>query len=126
MTDLTGSWNGSFTYPDCLHPVPFTIEIRDIGGLISGVTSEPHEWAPSDEAHGTISGRRSGSHVQFTKIYIHQEDYPDPVHYYGTLDEDQSEVAGEWDIPGVWSGSFIMTRPKPQKAQASESQEATI
>jgi hypothetical protein len=126
MTDLSGAWSGSFTYPDCLYPVPFTAEIRDLGGPISGVTSEPHEWSASDEAHGTISGARSGSHVQFTKIYVHQEDYPDPVHYYGTLDQDQCELAGEWDIPGIWSGSFIMTRPKPKTESASAEQVAAV
>ena len=126
MTNLSGTWAGSFTYPDCLEPVPFTAEIRDFGGPISGVTSEPDEWVPGEEAHGTISGSRSGSHVQFVKIYIHQEDYADAVHYYGTLDEDECELAGEWDILGEWSGSFVMSRPKPRKAAVSAEREATV
>jgi hypothetical protein len=126
MTDLTGNWIGSYTYPDCLSPVPFTAEIRDLGGPISGVTSEPHEWTTGEEAHGTISGERSGSNVQFMKVYIQQEDYMDPVHYYGTLDEDECELAGEWDIPGEWSGSFVMTRPKPRRAAATAEQQAEV
>jgi hypothetical protein len=125
MTDLSGTWSGSFSYPDGLEPIFFTAEIRDLGGPISGVTCEPHEWVPGEEAHGTISGDRSGSHVQFTKIYIQHEDYADPVHYFGTLDEEMCELAGEWDIPGAWSGSFVMTRPKPRKAAASAEQDAT-
>jgi len=126
VTNLSGFWMGSFSYPDCFEPVPFSAEIRDLDGQLAGVTEEPHEWASGEEAHGTLSGHRSGPHVQFTKIYIHQEDYPDPVHYHGTLDEDECELAGEWDIPGVWSGSFLMTRPKPEKAKAEAEQTAAI
>lgn len=118
MMNLTGTWTGSFTYPDCLHPIPFSAEIREFDGQFSGVTSEPHEWDVGEEAHGTISGNRSETHVQFTKLYIHQEDYPDPVFYYGSLDDDCCEIAGEWDIPGEWSGSFVMTRPRQSNATA--------
>ena len=126
MIDLTGQWAGSYTYPGCLDPVPFTAEIREIDGQLSGVTSEPHEWDVGEEANGTIAGKRSGTHLQFTKLYVLQEDYPDPVFYFGSLDEDGCEVAGDWDIPGVWSGSFVMMRPRQPKVELASEQTATV
>ena len=33
-----------------------------------------------------------------------------PIRYAGTVDDDATEIAGRWHIPGQWSGSFIMVR----------------
>jgi len=53
--------------------------------------------------------------VHFTKTY----DEPgharrNHVLYIGTVNGEGTEITGRWEIPGNWSGSFIMVR------QASE------
>lgn len=34
----------------------------------------------------------------------------DTVAYEGIVTNDGDEITGRWDIPGEWSGTFIMTR----------------
>lgn len=119
MSDLSGVWSGSYAYPGSLEPVPFALELRDNGGMLSGEVSEP---APPDmppgDVHAMLTGSHSGSRVSFTKIYDSLDHFLDPVHYDGTLDEDECEISGQWTISPTWSGSFVMTRPKPERAAA--------
>lgn len=125
MTDISGTWSGSYVYPGSLEPVPFEAEIRDHGGLISGLIHEPAEaWAGVDRATAIMAGQRQGREVSFVKSYDQSEAYPEPVHYEGTVDEEECEIAGSWVIIGEWSGSFVMTRPKA--AEAEERVEETV
>lgn len=118
MTDLSGLWNGSYIYPGSLEPVPFNAELRDTDGLLSGVIAEPTaEWAGPGEVAATLSGRRRGNEVEFVKLYDQVDAYPDPVHYAGTLDEEECEIAGSWVISGNWSGAFVMTRPQAKAGE---------
>lgn len=119
MTDLSGRWDGNYGYPGSLEPVPFTIELRDTGGKLVGETSEPApRTMQAGEVSAIISGVRNGNAVHFTKIYDSLDHFLQPVGYRGTLDEDECEISGTWSIPGDWSGPFVMTRPKPERAQA--------
>lgn len=125
--DLTGDWTGSYVYPGELDPVPFNATIRDNQGRLSGIIIEPAgAWSAAGEAHAVLTGERQGSTVSFTKIYDAIDAYPDPVIYEGMVDADACEIAGEWHIPGDWSGSFIMTRPgrKRKEVAAEEGAEA--
>ena len=38
--DLSGCWTGSYAYPGQMEPVPFTVELRDDGGRLSGLCQE--------------------------------------------------------------------------------------
>jgi hypothetical protein len=117
--DLSGHWTGMFNYPGPFPPVGFEAELRDLGGSIAGTVSEP------DADHGIlqaiVEGSRQGSAVTFTKMYDDSERMPEPVFYSGTIQPDGYEISGRWEIPGHWSGTFLMVR-NPGAAEAVEVQ----
>lgn len=109
--DLTGTWHGIFNYPnDSIPPTEFTAEIRDSDGSFSGEISEldsdPNAFGQM--LFALLIGQRLGSDVNFVKTY--DNDGYDPIIYEGTLADDLNEISGRWDIPRVWSGTFIMIR----------------
>jgi hypothetical protein len=57
-----------------------------------------------------LDGRRNGDAVRFTKYYDDPDGLYDAVLYAGTVDGTGNEINGHWDIPGVWSGPFLMVR----------------
>jgi hypothetical protein len=108
--DLSGRWSGIFSYPSLFPPNGFEAEIRDSGGLITGVITQPREHfePPGPVRQAMIEGRREGDIVTFVKFYD-DLDRPTP-HYHGRIQSGGDEVNGEWTIPGDWSGTFIMIR----------------
>ncbi len=125
-TSLSGAWSGNYIYPGSLDPVPFVVELRDSGGALSGIVTEPAPaYAGGGEVQAVITGARSGSAVRFTKVYDSLEHFRDPVRYEGLVDDEECEISGEWHIAANWSGGFVMTRPKPERAriEAEESVE---
>ena len=108
--DLSGRWSGIFSYPSLFPPNSFEAEIRDSGGLVTGVITQPREFfEPSGPPrHAMIEGRREGDILTFVKFYD-DLDRPTP-HYHGRIQSGGDEVNGEWTIPGDWSGTFIMIR----------------
>lgn len=122
MTDLSGSWTGSFAYPGQMSAVPFSLELRDHGGQLSGVCDEPAPPAlGGGRATSLIEGRRSGSQVRFAKVYDDVAHFRHRVDYRGTLDPDECEISGTWSIEGDWSGPFVMTRPRRARAERAKS-----
>ena len=116
--DLTGRWRGIFSYPALLPPNGFEAEIRDVGGVVTGLITQPRESfePPGPPRQATIDGRRDGDSLTFVKFYD-DLDRPTP-HYHGRIQPGGDEVNGEWTIPGDWSGTFIMIREG--KASARE------
>ena len=108
--DLSGQWSGIFSYPSRFPSNTFEATIRDSGGLISGLITQPREVfeAPGPSRQAVIEGSREGSTLRFIKIYD-DLDRPTP-HYHGTVQPGGDEIAGEWTIPGDWSGTFLMIR----------------
>jgi len=108
--DLTGQWSGIFNYPSLFPPNSFEAAIRDSGGLISGVITQPREVfeGPGPSRQAVIEGSREGSQLRFIKIYD-DLDRPTP-HYQGIVQPGGDEIEGEWTIPGDWSGTFLMIR----------------
>jgi hypothetical protein len=108
--DLTGRWSGIFNYPSMFPPNSFEAEIRDTGGLITGVITQPREAfeGPGPSRQAVIEGNRTGSSITFVKIYD-DLDRPTP-HYHGIIQPGGDEIEGEWTIPGDWSGTFLMIR----------------
>jgi hypothetical protein len=111
-SDLSGRWTGIFNYPAHLPPNSFEAELREVGGSLAGTV-----WEQDDDPEGTggtlhavIEGRRQGSSVAFAKMYDDLGRMPDPVLYSGILQPDGNEISGSWEIPGYWSGTFIMIR----------------
>lgn len=110
--DLSGRWQGIYNYPDGHVAVAFTADLIDGGDKLGGSITENDAHTDGRALLAQIDGARSGSMVTFTKFYedADPEGY-DAVAYSGTVSGDGDEISGEWTIPGVWSGSFIMTRP---------------
>ena len=121
--DVTGRWEGIFNYPRGLPPTGFVAELVETAGTITG---ETHEVGDTGPERGTalaalIDGERVGGAVHFTKRYDDPARAHYAVRYAGTLSPENDEIAGEWTIPGVWSGSFIMVRRVGSEVQLEES-----
>ncbi len=110
--DLTGRWDGVFSYPavpDAGPSTPFLADISEIAGQISGAIMEPHEFR-SGTAHATIMGHRGGDVVDFSKTYHGAgSEYDEPVSYTGQLSNDGTLITGHWMMQD-WSGPFEMVR----------------
>lgn len=109
--DVTGIWDGIFSYPRAMPPNRFTADLREEDGRIVGETREPSD-SPDDEAnelHALVEGARSGSEVSFTKFYDSQRRLT-PIVYHGAIDTDGNEISGRWTSKNDWSGTFLMTR----------------
>jgi hypothetical protein len=117
--NLTGVWNGLYTYPDG-RSVAFVATLIESGGALSGTTHEPGVGAgvPSGTLYATLAGSRADNAVSFCKTY--DGDLPQfrAVEYAGTLNGEATEIEGRWIIPSVWSGKFLMIRPDPDAARA--------
>ena len=109
--DLSGDWIGIYNYPALHAPVRFQAVIRDADGWISGTTSEEDEVIrPGVILTATIDGKREAGTVTFAKVYDNAELVPDIIHYSGRIEPGGDEISGEWEIPGIWSGTFLMMR----------------
>ena len=123
--DLSGRWIGIFNYPSRLPPEQFEAELRETGGRISGLTTEP-SGRTGAILSAVIDGTRSGSAVTFTKRYDDYEEMPHQVLYSGTVAADGNEIEGRWEISSAWSGSFIMIREGGAEAEAEQTVGETI
>lgn len=120
--DLSGKWSGIFNYPHTNPPTAFEADIADLGGSLVGTIHEPDLFSqpPGALIAAAIDGHREGMKVAFSKFYDDSDGYADMVVYSGMVSEDGCEISGRWDIPGVWSGSFLMIRPAREPAVAEE------
>lgn len=117
--DLTGIWQGLYSYGGLGDHVGFTATLIDSGGALYGSTHErdPHLAPTSLEA--SLSGRRRGRRVSFTKIYEAQDEHLLPIAYEGSLSGDGTELEGTWEIRSPpLSGRFLMSRPPRRAAEA--------
>jgi hypothetical protein len=110
--NLTGVWNGLYSYPVAREPVSFIATLTETGGWLTGTTEEIASVGAmrGQTITATLQGRRAGRGVTFLKTY---DDLPrgyDTVHYAGDANDDGSEIEGRWTVPGNWSGKFLMIR----------------
>jgi hypothetical protein len=127
--DLTGRWTGVYFYPadpvqnpfdDC-PPTPFTAELRDVAGVVTGTTSEPDVFYDASVSIPSIlDGSHDGSTLRFAKFSDAPEGFDDPIHYEGAISNDGLTVHGRWSIPGAWSGTFRMQRRTVEEAVSTE------
>ncbi len=110
-SNLSGLWQGQFTYPRGLAPEFFTATLLDAPDFLSGSIQE----TPKNGRHkgrtfyATVLGKRDGTQVIFVKTYEGPERHHE-VHYNGTVSADGLEISGDWHIPGSWAGKFLMIR----------------
>ncbi|MDP1738766.1 MAG: hypothetical protein Q8L23_15160 [Caulobacter sp.] len=112
--NLTGVWHGLYMYPAALEAGAFVATVMDVG---AGLTGGIHETAgdeglPPSPRNASIAGFREGQTVVFVKRYDGSGGWSHAVNYHGALSSDRSEIEGAWDIPGVWSGRFLMIRSR--------------
>jgi hypothetical protein len=110
--DLTGVWNGLYSYPDG-RSVTFVATLIESGSMLTGSTHEPCVDAdcPAGTLFANLMGSRAGSAVNFRKTYEAAGPRFGTVNYDGRLNAEATEIEGRWSIPGVWSGKFMMIRP---------------
>jgi hypothetical protein len=119
--NLTGVWNGLYTYQDG-RSTSFVATLIENGGSLTGTTHEPSTLAENLGVTllASLVGSRRDFSVTFTKTY----DRPDvfhrsPILYEGSLNGDGTEIEGRWTIIGAWSGKFLMIRSSGGEAKAS-------
>lgn len=107
--DVSGVWYGSFAGTFGVHPNRFIAHLEEVGGSISGTTSEPDDFGDAGVLNAYVSGTRAGGTVQFVKQYDGAAHCAYAVDYSGTIVDDGTEITGEWRF-GRFSGQFIMAR----------------
>lgn len=126
--DLTGKWDGVFSYPNVPEAgptTPFLATISDMGGVIKGEVIEPHETG-GGTAHSTILGQRIGTSVHFSKNYHDAGwEYQATVEYFGTLSDDGDTIVGEWRIKH-WRGPFEMVRETTRSEEVADEAMETL
>ena len=120
-TNLTGVWQGLFTYPSLFRAGHFSATLIETSSWLSGSTSELCAYGPraGETVLAMLSGRRDGMAVRFTKTYEGPAEPNHSVEYEGTLTEDFMEIEGVWIIPGQWAGRFLMIRSGGRSVEAA-------
>ena len=121
MRNLTGTWQGVYSYPVARDPVPFTARLLHAEDWLTGSTAEAvtTRTLAGSVLTATVTGRIVGQHVTFLKTYDQQSRHYDAVHYDGEVDAEGQEIWGRWTIPGSWSGTFLMIRASGTEAVLS-------
>jgi len=119
--NLTGVWQGLFSYPSMYRAASFTATLIEADSHLTGSTVEIAVGGPRDgtSVSAFLSGRRTGSRVTFAKQYEGPEPPNHTVEYEGTLTEDGMEIDGRWFIPGSWAGRFLMIRSGGRSVEAA-------
>ena len=110
--NLTGIWNGLYTYPHG-QSTAFVATLIETAGSLSGTTHEPSTPGdgPETTSFATLTGSRRDSTVTFTKRYDRPTQRKiSPILYEGALNADGTEIEGRWTIHGNSTGRFLMVR----------------
>jgi hypothetical protein len=110
--DLTGSWQGQYSYTRNKAPVAFSARLNESDSWLDGVIEE---IGTAGEAKGrpiaaTLQGRRQGRTVTWLKLYHGSFRLYDSVQYTGEVSADGQEIEGRWTIHGNSAGRFLMVR----------------
>jgi hypothetical protein len=117
--NLTGVWNGLYTYRDG-RSMSFVATLIETGGSVSGTTHElSTSGSPGAMLFASLAGARSDSAVMFTKTYERPDVFHrSPIRYDGVLNAEGTEIEGRWTIMRFWSGKFLMVRSPGQTMKA--------
>jgi hypothetical protein len=110
--NLTGVWQGLYTYPSRNQRVLFGATLIETASWVTGSTQEPCTSGEQigETLYATLLGRRDGTTVAFTKTYDGSNPRYRVVEYEGTVSADATEIEGCWAISRSWSGKFLMIR----------------
>jgi hypothetical protein len=117
--NLTGVWNGLYTYQNG-RSTSFVATLIESGGSLSGTTHEPSTAeTPGAVLFASLVGTRSDSAVTFTKTYERPDIFHrSPIRYEGMLNGESTEIEGRWTIVRFWFGKFLMIRSPDQEMKA--------
>ncbi len=109
--DLSGEWDGQFSYPAGNGPVtPFLATLSQRGTSFTGTIMEPDLYLGGATAEATVIGVIAGHAVDFTKTYRKATmGYENPVDYVGQLVDKGERITGVWSLLDM-NGTFEMTR----------------
>ncbi|MEB3231138.1 MAG: hypothetical protein VKJ64_09020 [Leptolyngbyaceae bacterium] len=96
MTDITGSWLGSYWQNGSA--TRFEATFVQANNAVSGRIADD---GPQGEAD--ISGDIIGRHIEFIKQYLC---HPERIRYTGTISEDGNFMSGKWTIGPRHSGTW--------------------
>ncbi len=119
--DLTGAWQGKYSYAAAIRPNSFAAYLQENDGTLTGEIIEPNTITAGgpDELIAAMIGARAAREVEFTKSY---SDLEQPsLLYTGQLNAALTRMDGKWHFPSEpWvHGSFMMVREVgPGKAAA--------
>jgi hypothetical protein len=124
--NLTGIWQGLYTYPDG-SSVSFVATLIDSGGSLTGSTHETCSFRSGRTLSAMLEGSREGHAVSFLKTYQNAGPlYAATIRYQGTLSNDATEIEGRWTIWRINSGKFLMTRPAGKAAEVEHRQSELV
>ncbi len=113
--DLSGTWQGLYSYSDGRESVSFVVVMIDTGGSLGGTIHErvTFEDGSRGSLYATFSGQRRGSRATFVKTYDGTCGWEHSVGYEGAVNEDGTEITGQWELKNEWGlavGAFLMMR----------------
>ncbi|WP_086651943.1 hypothetical protein [Acetobacter cibinongensis] len=119
MQNLSGLWQGQFSYPRTFQAEFFTASLLEQAGMLSGTITEKavNQADVSGVFLAYVNGQHDGATVHFLKRY-ESATRTHTVHYTGQVNSDSTEISGVWSIPGNWSGPFLMVRAQPEQQRA--------
>ena len=118
--DLSGVWDGVFSYERGRPPVSFTGTLTETGAWLAGSTEEVATSGPGNgrKLRANLEGRRTGAEVTFFKTYEQLFAGYDSVQYEGRVNAGATEIEGRWTIFGKAAGPFLMIRSGAAHAEA--------
>ncbi|MGK7901308.1 MAG: hypothetical protein AB4352_07835 [Hormoscilla sp.] len=97
MTDLSGSWLGTYWQREM--PTRFEATLLQSGNALSGNILDD---GPLGEA--LLSGEVIGRRVSFIKRYLGAGS--EPISYTGVVNEDENYIQGQWQVGNYDSGPW--------------------
>jgi len=118
LGNLTGLWQGFYSYLSGEATVPFGATMIETPGWVTGSTNEVCTRGPErgNALYATFEGHRNGRLVRFTKVYDGPAVLYPRVEYEGAINNDGTIIEGTWTVPRRWSGRFVMVRSRKSAA----------
>jgi hypothetical protein len=108
--DVTGVWYGRYFASSMgVEENSFIAHLDETAGEVSGTITEPDTTGIEEIRRAFVDGDRTGARLRFMKQYDPAGSLAHSVAYAGTINDDGTEVTGEWRFSG-YHGSFVMNR----------------
>lgn len=108
--DVSGVWYGRYFASSAeVEENSFIANLEELAGEVSGTITEPDTTGAEEIRRAFVDGSRTGTQLRFTKQYDPAGALAHSVAYAGTINDDGTEISGEWRFSG-YHGSFVMNR----------------